>query len=469
MATELNYLRELARFVADIRFEVLPTQTVEHAQLVILDYLSASMAGWRVNPVFNQAACRVFGGMGGTPESTVLFSNLKLPAGNAAFVNAGFGHGADLDDGNRKAQGHPAVVVVPTALAMAQKGGNDGTDVIAAIVAGYEIYTRISTAMMPELFLRGFHGTGLIGALASAAVAAKLIGLDADGIHNAISLAAVSAAGLLHVSVQSAMVKPVNPANAVRVGITAALMVQQGVVAPQEPLLGERGFFHMFVGDAFCTEELLQNLGKPYLITQNYFKLYAACRHAHAMVDCAIQLCRQGVKAEQIEHVRLRVYPMAFSAVCQYIMPQNEDEAKFSMTYSTAIALQNGAYRLNDLFSATAMTLESRELIGRMELVSDSSMEDRARGVRGARLEVMTKQGEAFAAQVDLPKGDPENPVTCEDLRVKLSDCAQGLFSEEQQNRIYELCMSIPALEDMEMLAQALCIASVPAASATKR
>jgi 2-methylcitrate dehydratase PrpD len=157
----------LADYVHRLRFEDLPPHVVESAKLVILDYLASAMAGYKINKIFNEAVWTVVGGMGGKKESTVFFRRAKLPASNAAFLNSAYGHGADLDDGHRTAQGHPGVNVIPVALSLAEAHKLDGRDTITAIVAGYDIFVRLATAINPSHLSRGFHTTGTVGTIAT--------------------------------------------------------------------------------------------------------------------------------------------------------------------------------------------------------------------------------------------------------------------------------------------------------------
>src|SRR5690554_3313752 len=118
MDIKINSTDALSRYVANLHYDQLPPKVVDHTKLVILDFLASAVAGRKVNPVFNKTIVKVFGSMGGSEESSILFGDKKLPSSNAAFINAVYGHGADLDDGHRTAQGHPGVTVIPAVLAL---------------------------------------------------------------------------------------------------------------------------------------------------------------------------------------------------------------------------------------------------------------------------------------------------------------------------------------------------------------
>ena len=177
---------KISRYVADLSYNQLSESAVEQVKLFIADYYAACFAGYRINKSLNDKVLKLMLQMGGTPESTVLFSKHKLPASNAAFINAIYAHGADMDDGNKKAAGHIATHVMSAVFALAETLTSSWEDVIVAIIAGYDVFNRVVGAAQPTLYNKGFHSTGVGGALACAAACAKLLKLDCDGIYNAI-------------------------------------------------------------------------------------------------------------------------------------------------------------------------------------------------------------------------------------------------------------------------------------------
>jgi 2-methylcitrate dehydratase PrpD len=451
-----HHTKQLTSYVSRLTYESLPAAVVEQTKLRIVDFLAAAMAGHKVNKIFNEAALDVFGGMGGKPESTVLFGAGRFPSSTAALLNAIYGHGADLDDGHRTANGHPGVVTVPTALALAEANKISGRAIIPAIVAGYDVYVRLSNAVMPSHFLRGFHGTGTVGAVAAGAAAAKTLGLSEEGVRRSISLAAIQASGLFEVSESGQMAKPINPGNAARTGIISALLARAGSDAPQEPFAGKKGFFKAFA-DEVNLDPLLKDLGSDYKLMTCYLKLYPACRHTHAPIDVALKLRAKGISPlEKIAKIKIYTYPAAILVTGNIAEPVSEDGAKFSMTYATATAMLSGNYTLEDLEAARTMSDETRALIRKMEIVSDPSQEDRTANIRGCKIEIITKDGTVRTASVILPKGDPEVPVDAHDMREKLRSCAKGLFAEKVQGEIFECAMRLDKLDDIGELLRLL-------------
>ena len=340
-------------------------------------------------------------------------------------MNSVYGHGAELDDGNKKAAGHAGVHLIPAVFALADKLGNRNEDVLLALATGYEAYIRISSAAQPGLVARGFHSTGMAGTLACAAACAKLYHLDAQGIEDAIALATTMTGGLLSYGDSRPAIKPLNPGKAAENGVFAAMLANEGVQGPTESLEGQNGWFHA-VTDA-VHEEFLQ--GSDHLLLHDcYFKLYPSCRHTHCGIDAAV-LLHERVKAEDIEKVRVYIYPNAIR-LAGIKIPKDQDETKFSIQYTLACALLNGSYGIDDM-DPPRLTPDILELIEKTELVAEPSMEDRSKGIRGTRLEVVLKDGQTIEETVLVPKGDPENPLTREDILDKLRTCAKGQADEE--------------------------------------
>jgi 2-methylcitrate dehydratase PrpD len=446
----------LTNYVHRLRFEDLPEDVVAAAKLSLLDYLASAMAGYKINRIFNEALWGVVGDMGGKKESRVLFHGTRLPAPLAALMNAAYGHGADMDDGHRTAQGHPGGGTIPVALALAEAHGLSGRDVVVAIVAGYDIFVRMATALNPSHLSRGFHTTGTIGTIAAAGTAAKALKLPLAGVRNALSLAALQAAGLLEVAETGQMAKPFHPAKAAFNAILAARLAQAGAEGPREPLEGRKGFIKAFADQADL-DVLGQDLGRKFRISSCYIKLYPACRHTHGAIDAALKLRQSGLfSLTALKAVKVHTYPAAISLTGSIFKPKNEDEAKFSLAYTVATALTKGHFTLKDLDAAKGLDKETRGVIAKIEIISEPKLENRAANIRGARVELVLKDGKTLREEVNLPKGDPEVPVTDEDMENKLRFCAEDVLSEQRQRAILKAVKELDRIENVSGLMKLL-------------
>lgn len=404
---------------------------------LILDYFAATFAGYSLNRDFNYSVERVVLPQMGTGESCIFKQEKKYPAGKAAFMNSLYGHGAELDDGNKNAAGHAGVHLIPAVFALADKLESTQGDVLIALATGYEAYIRISSAAQPGLIRRGFHSTGVAGTLACAAACARLYHLNPQGIEDAIALATTMAGGLLSYGDSRPAIKPLNPGKAAENGIFAAMLANEGIQGPTESLEGQNGWFHAMADEIH--EEFLKD-SDHLLLHECYFKLYPSCRHTHCGIDAAISLHGR-VNTEDIERVNVYIYPNAIK-LAGIKIPKNKDETKFSIQYTLACALLNGSYGIADM-DPSKLTPEVLEVIEKTCLIEDETLEDRNKGIRGTKIEIVTKNGEVLEEKVLVPRGDPEKPLTRDDVIEKLRVCAQGQADEITLMKLVNLVESI--------------------------
>ena len=402
-------------------------------RLLILDFFAASYAGYRQNRAFNDAVEAVVLPQGGAEEATVFGSGRRLPAGKAAFLNAVYAHGAELDDGSKKAMGHVGTHVIPAVFALAETRPVSEERVLEALAVGYEAYIRLSAAAQPGMVQRGFHSTGMAGTLSCAAACAKLLSLDARGIEDAVALATTMTGGLLSYGDSRPAIKPLNPGKAAECGVFAAQLAARGVRGPEEALEGPNGWFH---AAAEKIEEKHLQGGDHLLLHDCYIKLYPSCRHTHCGIEAGIDLHGQ-LNGRRIQSAEVYIYPNAIKLAGQIRYPKDQDETKFSIHYTLACALRNGRYGIGDM-DPPDLSAPMREMIDKITLIPDESMEDREKGIRGARVRVTLDTGEALEETVLVPKGDPEKPLSRADVLDKLAVCAGNSASAEEQAALAE-------------------------------
>ncbi|MGI6508630.1 MAG: MmgE/PrpD family protein [Saccharofermentanales bacterium] len=423
--------RILSEFASKLTYDQIPQEAIETVKMYIADYYAACFAGIKVNRKFNEAMLGIVRGMSGVGDSSVFELDHKLPVENAAFMNAVYAHGADMDDGNRKAMGHVAAHVMSAVFALAESlGDKSWEDVLTAIMIGYEIYNRVGAMAQPGLVHRGFHSTGTAGAVACGAACAKLMGLDADGIYDALGIAAIQASGLIIIAESGQSCKPLNPANAAKTGIISAKLATSGVNGPDLPLESKKGWFQAMTDEVHY--EMLEGLGQVFTICESYLKPYPSCRHTHCGIEAAIHIRdemhekRLGIK--DIKSLKLYIYDNAIQIAGKIKIPKTSDNAKFSIHYSLAVAMTTGNYTLDDLEKEP--TDDVREIVEKIELIPDAKMEDTASGIRGSMLVAEFEDGSSIERTVLLPKGDAANPFSWDDMRRKLVACMQGFAHE---------------------------------------
>lgn len=408
----------------------LKKEDIEQLKLLIIDFFAAAFAGRQQNMDFNDRVENVVYSQGGPEESFVLFQNRKYPVRVAAFMNSLYGHGAELDDGNKQAAGHAGVHLIPAVFALADRLKSSNEDVLIALATGYETFIRISASAQPGLVNRGFHSTGVVGTLACAAACTRLFHLDNQGIEDAIALATTITGGLLSYGDSRPAIKPLNPAKAAENGVFAAMLANEGIQGPIESLEGQNGWFHA------VTDEVHEGYlkGTDHLLLHDcYFKLYPSCRHTHCGIDAAIYL-HEKIDLNAIKEIHVYIYPSAIK-LAGIKIPKNQDETKFSIQYTLACALMNGSYGIKDM-NTQRLTLEILDLIEKIKLFPDASMENREKGIRGTRVEIILENGDKVEKTIFVPKGDPENSLTKDEIIRKLYICAQGQVSDNELEKL---------------------------------
>lgn len=430
MEKRLDYAKIICDYAAKLRFEDLPAQTVVNTRQFLLDYYAAVLAGYRINRQLNTVVTDYILSMRGAEEATVFFSDRKAPCAQAAYLNACYAHGADMDDGNRKAMGHIGATVISAALAVAETCGATETEVLTAIVAGYDVFCRLGAAVQPGLVHRGFHSTGTVGALASAVTAAKLMKLDADGIYHALAMSVTMSSGLMLVTESGQAVKALNPAKAAQNGIEAAVFAKRGIVGGAYPLDSSKGWFHA-MSDTVAYDQITDGLGETFCVDESYLKPYPSCRHTHGVVQAIDDLRKEyGFAASDVREIRVRIYENAIRIAGCITCPDNTEDTKFSIAYAAACMLVLGHFMLDDL-DLTSVPPEVLAATDKIVLISDPTMENRDAGVRGCSVEIELQDGTIREKTILIPKGDAQNRFTDDELEQKLRDCGKGLASEE--------------------------------------
>lgn len=421
-------MSSFARFISGVRYEDLPDEVVCQAQLCLLDFLGVALAGSKVGlaPLLTNLICQA----GGQPEATVIGEEAKLPVFQAAFLNAAKAHALDMDDGHRYANAHPAVVVIPAALALAEREDASANELIVSIVAGYEILVRIARAINPSHLKRGFHTTGTVGPFGAAAACCKALGLEEEEITHALSIAALQGAGLLEVLSSGQMMKPLHPGKAAQAGVLAALMAQAGAEGPHDILEGDKGYFGAF-SDSVDTSKLTEGLGTSFAIQGVYFKIHAACRHVHPSLDVLLEIMHaSNISLEEIQEIRVNTYPVAFRLTGKREENASELGAKFSIPTSLALALLHGNAGV-DVYSRECVEEPAvARLAERIHVEVDEWRDACYPAKRGSQVTVITRGG-TYSREIEIPKGDPENPFTPDELKEKYRVNAAKLLPQE--------------------------------------
>ena len=406
----------LARFAAGLRFGDIPAPVVRRAEDLLVDWFGSAIAGHGARPVETIAAfARDMGPAAGPSE--VLVGRTRSSPYFAALVNAAASHVAEQDDVHNGSVFHPATVVFPAALALAQALGASGERLLAAAVAGYEVGIRIGE-FLGRSHYKVFHTTGTAGTSAAAATAGHLLGLDAARMQHAFGSAGTQAAGLWEFLRTAADSKQLHTAHAAAAGLMAATLARDGFTGAQQILEGPQGLAAGMSQDA-DPQRLVDGLGTRWALAETSFKYHASCRHTHPAADALLLVMREhGLRAEDLEQVSTHVHQGAIDVLGPVVDPATVHQSKFSMGTVLALAARFGQAGLAE-FDAHFRDAETQALRDRVRMELDAEV-DAAYPKRWiGKVTVHTRDGRVLKGRVDEPKGDPGNTLSREEIDAK--------------------------------------------------
>ncbi|HYE92729.1 MAG TPA: MmgE/PrpD family protein, partial [Terriglobales bacterium] len=308
----MTLAERLAAFTGALRFDALPADVLASARLHILDVFGLALAASTYD--FAAAVAAVAEAPG--PCSILGGTRTATPSA-AALVNGTLAHGLDFDDTHAASITHASAVIVPAALAVAERDGISGRDLLTAVVAGYEAIARLGMAAPGAFHARGWHATPVCGAFAAALTAGKLMGLDAPRLTHALGIVGSFASGLMEFLEDGSGVKRVHAGWAAHAGVLAATMAAGGLTGPATILEGRFGFYPTFLGTAPAAD-VFATLGTRWETLRIGFKPYPCCHYLHAYIDCALRLRReQRVEPDSIVAVECRVPAAELPIVCE--------------------------------------------------------------------------------------------------------------------------------------------------------
>jgi aconitate decarboxylase len=443
-----NATRDLAEFAAGLRFENIPAAVVEHAKLCILDGLGVALFGaglpW-TRHVRDLAIAE-----GGTPVASLWGTAHKGSVAQAALVNGTAGHAFEMDDIHKESIVHPNSLACPVALALAETGGISGREVVTAIVAGYEVGTRVGNAATMALFLRGFHPQGTSGTFVAAATAGRILGLSADQMQHAFGIAGSMGAGLMAAQ-EGAMVKRLHAGRAAESGVRAAQLAQRGFTGISDVLeAGYGGFLSSFSG-APNPGRLTAGLGSVWETAEVGFKLYPSVTSIHTALDALdTVMTEQNLQAGDIERISVGCSHMTFVHTAWAYKPAGVTAAQMNLFYGLAmIALHRdasvGQYQEGQLADPAALAFMQR-----ITAFEDDGLEAMGAAFRHAcRLELRTKDGRTFRHERLARRGSPEAPVGAAEIVRKFEANVQAVRSMEAATNLRDMVICMDTLPDI--------------------
>ncbi|MGD2185408.1 MAG: MmgE/PrpD family protein [Desulfobacterales bacterium] len=451
----MEVTKELAQRCYDLNYDALTADVVDRVKYLVLDFIGVAARG----ALSDSSGCVqrfiVNSDISGD-GAVVIGTNLKTSPSYAALANGTAAHSLELDDVVNEASLHPAVVIMPTALAAAHIAGCSGNELIAAIAAGYEVMIKLGKALDPAAhYARGFHPTGTCGTLGAAVTAAKILKLDQKAMMNALGIAGSQAAGSMEFLSDGAFTKRLHPGWAAHSGIIAALLARDDFTGPGTIIEGRFGFLHAYSSGSKAAK-VLQNWGDPYEVLHTSIKPHACCRYKQGPIDGILKIVRENnIDASQIEKVTLGILKAGFAIVAepeaQKFNPKSVVDAQFSMPFGAAVAILNGKATLDEYTLENVNSARVKELMDKVSCVKDPELEKEFPMKWPAAVTLQTKDGKTYSTRIDFPKGDPENPLTWVELIDKFRNLIAPVFFEARQNEIIERARSLEKEKDLKV------------------
>ena len=435
-----EYTRELVAFLHSVAPETLPAAVLDRARYFLLDYLAVAIRGSREESA--QAAQRMVKRAGAAGAATVIGTPIRTLPGLAAFANGTAAHGVEQDDTHSGGSIHLGATMYSTALALAETMPEMPQGrFLAAVVAGFEAAARIAMAVQPkEHYALGFHPTATCGVFGAAVTASKLVGLTVEQTLAAAGIAGSMAAGSMEFLADGAWTKRMHPGLAAQNGIQAALLASEGFVAPRRIFEGRDGFLHAYSRHAL-PEVLTDALGKSFEILQTAAKPHACCRYMQGPIDAILELMRRhSISPDRIKKIDIAVLEAGWGIVCEprdrKYHPGSIVDAQFSMPFGAAVAALCGAAGLDQFTLGQIRSPRIHQMMGKVVLTKDVALETNFPREWPARVVIETDTGERYENSVRYPKGDPENPLTWEEMAAKFRSLAGAVLPPDRCNQI---------------------------------
>ena len=450
----MEITRLLGRFVAGTPAGATTTEARLQARRAILDTLGVTLAGSRAE------ASRVVAGLvreqGGAAEAAVLGHGLlRAPAAGAALVNGTSGHALDFDDVSAPMRGHPSVPLLPAVLALGEKLGASGCEVMEAFVLGFEVEAKLGRAIGGAHYSLGWHATSTLGTLGAAAASARLLRLDAERAARALAIACSLASGVQQNF--GTMTKPLHAGWAAHNGVIAAILAQRGLTADARALEGQSGFLRAASGGAEVdTAAAVRDLGEPWEIVSPGIgvKLYPCCYGTHRAIDAALELRKvDGFDPALVRDITVKVTPGTLTPLLGR-PPATGLEAKFSLEYCVVTALWQGKVGLADFTDDAARRPELQKIIRCVRVIEDGPRLNFP--IEGIAEVSVTAGGRELSARVETPRGDPARPLSWEELSQKFRDCASAMLGPGAIDRTIAAVQGLEEMADVSELVRLL-------------
>lgn len=424
----MSTAHELAEWALKLTWSDLPAEVQQIVKEHALDGIGDAIGG-RSTEVATAAASAI-AQYGVSSEASIWGSNERTSVPAAAFINAILIHALDFDDTHAGGLVHATAPTLPVAIALGESLGSSGEEVITAYAAGLEVICRLGSATPHGFHARGLHATQVCGTIASAVVAAKLMKLSVTQTVNAIGISGSFSGGLLEFLNTGSSTKQIHPGIAAQGGITAANMAASGASGPETVIEGQYGIFKTLSDRPADFVSVTKELGQVWQCAQITIKPYPACQLSHVTLD-AVKIAwatakASGVALSDIAKISAIVHPDSAKIVCHPRNDKNQPktpyDAKFSLPWSVAALLTDGALTVDTFEPESIKRAEVIDLATKFDFVEKSEVA--AAAAAAGSVEITTNDGRTFSGKVASSAGGPNNRLSLAALTEKfLSQC----------------------------------------------
>jgi 2-methylcitrate dehydratase PrpD len=391
------------------------------AKKCLLDYFGVTLAGSKMLSEKDSKLLDFLASEEG--KANVFGSNKKTTVQNAVLINGISSHYAELDDGHRLGMIHLGSPIISGLLSVAEQKQINGKQLLYGIIIGYEVAVRLSIAMQPSHKKKGYHTTSTCGTIGAAMAIATALEYSEKQMKATLSASVTSAAGILETQEDGSELKPYNAARAALNGYASALVGAAGFDSPDDILGGKRGLFAV-MADEYDFSSLIKDDVASFWIESIYMKKYASCRHSHPAIEAAINTMKKNkLKVDELEKVNIYTYKSAVLGH-DHKKIKGINSAKMSTPYSVAVAIETGKAGIYEYSSDKIHDKRILSLTNKINMYEDSELTKWEPKKRAAVVECILANGKTYRDKIEYPKGEPENPMTQEDIEEKFIDLA---------------------------------------------
>jgi 2-methylcitrate dehydratase PrpD len=445
---------KLTEYVVGLRFNRIPPEVSEKTKHCVLDLLGI-MVRARYEAESSEVVISAVRSLGMNSGKCTAVCNTETFASHyAALINATLGHSMDFDDSHLRGSLQPGAVIIPAALALAESAGVDGKTLITGIVAGYDVGCKIGIALNPRAhYDRGFHPAATAGVFAATAAGANILGSNSNILKNAFGINGSQAAGSMQFLENGSWNKRIQVGFAAHNAIYSLAMAKHGVMGAACPLEGDLGFFHAYSDNA-DPEKVLQGLGQQFEIEQTALKPYPSSRFTHSAIDLIIQLVEnENIAPDEIVEISIGLASKGVDIVGlppeRKRRPQSVVDAQFSMHFTCAVA---AAYRrLTWADYDKIWDPEIIKLMDRINVVHDPLAEVEYPDKLAVNLTIRARN-QIFHRFIDIAKGEPEKPLTWDEVVSKFNELSEVGIDEKRRSQIVDKVTNMDKLRNVKDL-----------------